>query len=395
MNILKQFSRFFVAAVFLFSGFVKIVDPIGTSVKLEKYFHVFSNHVLQANDIEGDQVSAYLRGEIEIGFFSEFLIGTFDLFSTITLPFAVFIIAFEMLLGFALILGYRMKNTAWILLAMILFFTVLTYYTHLTGQPTDCGCFGDFVKLEPRQSFQKDLVLLVFVAIIFRMRNTFNPILPVKINHLTMLWLTIFTFGFAIWTVRHIPLIDFRPYAVGNSLQKESIGIPDIYHYRFKKGEEIIEVEKALPEHWKPPYEYVEAFIGIKGEEANIIDFTLENEYGNDLKEESYKDKSMYIVVRKSTPLTDELVLKINNLETTALTEGVKTYLLSSISKEDYDTLLKGKISAVYTTLDTDISKAVVRSHVGILTLEDGTVKGKWAYRSLPSNEELIESFVK
>lgn len=396
MNILKQFSRFFVAAVFLFSGFVKIVDPIGTSVKLEKYFHVFASHVLKANAIKGEQIAAYLRGEIELGFFSELLIGTFDVFAEITLPFAIFIIALEMILGFALILGYRMKNTAWILLFMIGFFTVLTYYTHVTGEPSDCGCFGDFIKLEPKQSFHKDLVLLVFVALIFRFRKDFTPVLNTKINHLAMMWLCIFTFGFAIWTVRHIPLIDFRPYAIGKNLAEQTTGTPDEYWYKFNDGtKEIIWKDGAtIPsEYWKPPYTFVESFVGIKGEEPPIVDFSLENEFGTDLKEESYNGKSLYIVIRKIDALDEQLMSELSSIETTALNEGVKIYLLTSISIEDYEEHIKGKLSGIFTMLDTDISKAVIRSDVGVLTLQDGTVTGKWAYRSLPSKKEFISTF--
>ena len=396
MKYLKEFSRFFVAAVFLFSGFVKIVDPIGTAVKLEKYFHVFSNHVLRINDLEGEQIAQYLRGEIELGFFSELMIGTFDLFATITLPFAIVVIGLEMILGFALLLGYRMKNTAWILLGMIVFFTILTFYTAQTGEPSDCGCFGDFIKLEPIQSFWKDVVLLFFVGIIFFSRAKFKPLLSTRVNHLTMMWLTIVTFWFAIWTVRHIPLIDFRPYAVEENLPEQTLGTPDTYWYKFnKEGEDVIAKDgtKIPAEYWQAPYTFVESFVGIKGVEPPIVDFTLEDLNGMDLKEESFSGKSIYIVVRKSTPLDEKLINRLNGIETQAMLAGAKAYVLSSISFEDYEKLLKEKLNATYTTLDTDISKAVVRADVGVLTLVDGTVKGKWPFRSLPEKEELLETF--
>ena len=398
MKYLKQFSRFFVAAVFLFSGFVKIVDPIGTSVKLEKYFHVFANHVLKLNGIEGEQVSAYLRGEVPLGFLSELSIGIFDFFATITLPFAVFVIALEMILGFALLIGYRMKNVAWVLLGMIVFFTILTFYTAQTGDPSDCGCFGDFIKLEPIQSFYKDLVLLVFVIVIFVQRNRFETVFSPKVGHVVMGWLTFITFFFAIWTVRNIPLIDFRPYAIGNNLEEQTSGTPDQYWYKFdKEGEAVIAKDGAnIPaEYWKPPYTFVESYVGVKGVEPPIVDFNLENEYGDDLKTESYEGKSMYIVTRTTKPLSEELILQLSNLETAAMFAGVKVYLLSSISQADYEALLKGKLNAVKTTLDTDISKAVIRSDVGVLTLENGTVQGKWGFRGLPSNEELLSTFSK
>src|SRR5690606_31982602 len=134
-NIITQFSRIFVGLLFIISGLIKLNDPVGFSYKLGEYF-----------------------GETVLNM--PFLIP-------VALPLAVFIVIFEAILGVMLIVGYKPKFTVWSLLLMIVFFTFLTFYSAYFNKVTDCGCFGDALKLTPWQSFWKDIVLLIFIVILF------------------------------------------------------------------------------------------------------------------------------------------------------------------------------------------------------------------------------------
>jgi len=131
--------RLLVGGLFIFSGLIKVNDPVGTSIKLNEYFDVFSNDIA----------------------------SFFFYFKSFALELAVFLVVVEVLLGVMLILGVKSRLTVWTLALMILFFTFLTFYSAYFNKVTDCGCFGDAIKLTPWESFYKDVILVVLIAILF------------------------------------------------------------------------------------------------------------------------------------------------------------------------------------------------------------------------------------
>ena len=135
MKYLVGFSRVFVGILFIISGLIKLNDPMGFSFKLQDYF---APSVLNL----------------------EFLVPY-------ALILALLVVIFEVMLGIMLLLGYAKKFTIWSLLAMIVFFTFLTFYSAYFNKVTDCGCFGDAIKLTPWESFTKDVILLVLILILF------------------------------------------------------------------------------------------------------------------------------------------------------------------------------------------------------------------------------------
>ena len=143
MKILVGFLRIFVGIFFIISGLIKLNDPVGFSFKLQDYF---APEVLNL----------------------EFLVP-------FSLVIAVFVVIYEVLLGVMIIIGYAKKFTLWSLLLMIIFFTFLTFYSATTGKVTDCGCFGDALKLTPWESFYKDLVLLAMILVLFFGRKYIQP----------------------------------------------------------------------------------------------------------------------------------------------------------------------------------------------------------------------------
>ena len=236
MKIFTIISRILVGSLFIVSGLIKANDPVGFSYKLKDYF---------AADV--------LNMEWLIPF---------------ALVFAVIICIIEIVLGVATVLGSKMKPVSWLLLLMIIFFTFLTFYSAYFEKVTDCGCFGDALKLTPWQSFTKDAVLLVFVLVIFLRRKVIevnsdmqdyiyggisvglvavfsvgvlsNP-WPFPIGFTACVFSVIFVlkkigalnsktyklvFGiptllsivFSAYVLMHLPIKDFRPYAEGKSI---------------------------------------------------------------------------------------------------------------------------------------------------------------------------------
>ena len=149
MKILYQIARLSVGVLFIFSGYVKLVDPIGFSYKLEEYF---------GPDVLG----------------LEFLVP-------LALTLSVCIVIFELLLGVMLLLGVAKKFTLWSLLLMIVFFTFLTFYSAYFNKVTDCGCFGDAIPLDPWQSFYKDVILSVLILFLFFKSKYLHPLFKNKV----------------------------------------------------------------------------------------------------------------------------------------------------------------------------------------------------------------------
>src|SRR5690554_5938121 len=144
LKLLTSFSRLFTGILFIISGLIKLNDPVGFSFKLEDYF---------AQDV------------LNLPFLTP-----------LALAIAVFVVILEVVLGVMLLLGYKKKFTLWTLLLMIVFFTFLTFYSAYFNKVTDCGCFGDAIKLTPWESFTKDVILLILILILFAGKRYIQPI---------------------------------------------------------------------------------------------------------------------------------------------------------------------------------------------------------------------------
>jgi len=218
---LMSFFQNFTGVLFLFSGWVKAADPLGTAYKMEQYFDEFS----------------YTFEPTWFGF----LKPMFEYFSTISISFSVVMIIFEMVLGAMLLLGARPRLTAWLFFGLVLFFTVLTGFTYLTGyvqdggnffdfstwgqykksnmKVTDCGCFGDFIKLEPKTSFFKDVFLMIPAFYFVWRSKTMHQFFSKGIRTIV---LSVFTIGLLVYCmsnyVWNLPHADFRPFKVNTDV---------------------------------------------------------------------------------------------------------------------------------------------------------------------------------
>jgi uncharacterized membrane protein YphA (DoxX/SURF4 family) len=205
-------ARIVVGLLFIFSGLIKANDPLGLSYKMQEFFELWG----------------------------------MDRFNSWTLLSSVLMNAFEIIAGFALLLGWRINLFSWLLLLLILFFTFLTGYTYVTGKPTNCGCFGDCIPITAKTSFLKDAALTLLIGFLFWQRKKIKPLFSGRITTLSMLGITILSFGFQWYTLTYLPLIDCLPFKKGNiiseQMKKPANAIPDstviIFVYE-KEGKEI------------------------------------------------------------------------------------------------------------------------------------------------------------
>jgi uncharacterized membrane protein YphA (DoxX/SURF4 family) len=221
---LMTFMQHFCGALFLFSGWVKAVDPLGTAYKMEQYFGEFESTF----------------ADTAMGFIAPI----FPFFNEYAIAFSVGMIIFEIILGLMLIFGSKPKLTAWLFFGLVVFFTILTGFTYLTGyvpqgvnffefgnwgayketnmKVTDCGCFGDFIKLEPKTSFLKDVALLVpALLFLFRskdMHQFFTARIRTALLTLSTIGLFVYCFSNYIWDIPHA---DFRPFKIATDVRGE------------------------------------------------------------------------------------------------------------------------------------------------------------------------------
>jgi len=312
MKILVQISRLLVAITFIFSGFVKLVDPLGSTYKFEEYF---GYDVLNM----------------------EFLIPY-------TLPFAILLILAEIMLGVMLLVGFLPKLTSWSLLGIIIVFLFLTWYSAYFNKVTDCGCFGDAVKLSSWGTFYKNIVLVLFIFLLVLKHEFIKPLFSLNFAKWST-FLSFFVFLFIAYHVLvHLPIIDFRPYAVG----------------------------KNIPEGMK--------YVG--DEEPPIHDFFLETLEGKDLTDQILMTDNVLLVVAYDLNKSDrEGFLKVKKITDEALKNGYLVYVLTSSMAEDYDIIRKEfNLNFELLFCDGTTLKTIIRANPGIITLKNGTVKGKWSW---------------
>ncbi len=456
-NLLVSFLQHFCGVLFVFSGFVKAIDPLGTAYKMEQYFAKFES------TFEGTWFS--------------FIAPMFPLLTKYVNGFSVFMIVFEILLGVMLIIGSSRRFTAWAFFLLVLFFTFLTGFTYLTGfvspeenffafskwgefvetnmQVTDCGCFGDFLKLKPKVSFFKDLLLMI-PAIIFivgfrKMHQLFTMPTRSILNAATIVGITLYCFNNYIWD---IPAINFRPFKPGVDVVKQkeaeekALQEVKILAYRLtdKKTGEVIEVkyDQFLKELDKYPGEKYE-FDQVKSEPAipitKINDFDLTGPDGSSVTEDwkGIKGYHFMIVAYKlygeesgtrtetvqdtifkmgadSTKVVDSIATrtithklytwdehyvtkwkKLVDEMTKAKEDGAMVYAITSPYDPAMIDAFKEKTGFNFLTLRADdiLLKTIIRSNPGVLLFKDGTIVEDWHIRKFPSFEEVKAKYMK
>ena len=261
MRLLIWTSRLLVGALFIFSGFIKANDALGFSYKLEEYFEKFAS-IFNENGLA-------------------FLAYPMEWMAHLSFPFAVVIVVAEMTLGVLTLVGAFMERVSKYLLVMILFFTILTFVSWYFEIVKTCGCFGEAIPLTPFQSFVKDIILTLLIVVIFIFRKSMTSLLSPAGDKISLWSSTFIGFLFTWYCFQHLPLIDFRPYAIGKHIlpQMKPVKGNPLTLYKLKHKESGTEVQLAdLPMPFDP-WEYIEPVpvtgeISIKEIEIDSTGFT-------------------------------------------------------------------------------------------------------------------------
>ncbi len=369
MKILTNIVRFLVGALFIFSGFIKANDTLGFSYKLVEYFEIFGTH---------------------------FLIP-------IAQPLATFICIFEILLGFTLWMGARRKLTLWLLLLMIIFFTFLTFYSAYFDVVKECGCFGDFMHLTPWTSFGKDLVLLLLIIVLFIGKDFINPLFGQRLENSLLVIVLAVTTIFPIYTYNYLPIIDFRPYAIGKNIPEQTKGIPDevkfYYTLKNKTSGAITEFDH-WPDKWDSIYDYVSPRTEIikKGVDPKIKDFSISDLNGSDYTQDIIENPNYnFLLICYDLEKTNRDVFgKITDFASLCKQDSISFIVLTASTKEAVEKFKQDtKTTADFYNSDGTVLKTMIRSNPGLMLLKGGTVIDMWHYHTFPSYNDLKEKYFK
>lgn len=365
------FSRLLVGGLFIFSGLIKLNDPVGTEIKLEEYFEVFA---------------------ADFGSF-------FQWFIPFAMPIGLVLIVLEIVLGVALLVNYRMKLTAWVLLVLIVFFTFLTGYSAILNKVTDCGCFGDAIKLTPWESFYKDLILIVFILHLFWYRKQFEPVMRTREGHAVILGVTLISFFLGIYAIRHLPFIDFRAYKIGNHIPEQMKLPPDakrdsvIMTFIYEKAGNKVELTMDQLNTVDSTYTFVDRVDKVvrKGDQPKIVDYRVASVDGEDYTQQTFEGVKLLIVLysvkHASAKNADKISKLINDLEGKA-----EAIILTSATSSDIEAWRhEHQWAAPYYFADATVLKTIIRSNPGITLWVDGTVRGMWHYNDTPDSADILE----
>ncbi|MEG0926181.1 BT_3928 family protein [Chryseobacterium sp.] len=360
---IKGLLRFIIAVIFILSGFVKAVDLVGFSFKMEEYFS---------------------PAVFNMPFFEKF-----------ALLFSIIVVVLELFLGFMLLIKLKLKFTLSALIALCVFFGFLTFYSAYFNVVTDCGCFGDAIKFTPSQSFLKDVVLLVGLILLFLLyrkdfckkdeygstkKESTGKFKYYILGAFSLVMIYIMAQG-----IMHEPMIDFRDYKIGTDIkgEKEKINknpseYKTYYSLKNQKTGEVLKVNQddyiketkywAEGSPWKIEEGKNESVLVKEGYKSEIVKFKIEDPTGMELTEEIIKaPKAILVFSYLPKEVSADLLQKVEakvNAQKGAVIYGVSTY------QNTFKTIKN-------TMMDGTAIKTIARSNPFVLVLENGKIVDK------------------
>ncbi len=364
--IIVNVLRIIVSLTFVFSGYVKAVDPLGTQYKTEDYLAAAG------------------------------LAGIFP--SWFTLAFSVLLPAAEFCLGILLFLAVRKRFASWALLVFTILMTVLTLWIYFANPVSDCGCFGDAVHLTNLQTLLKNVLLLAMAAAIFAGREDMIRFMSDGNSSIVFSYSILFIIGTALYSLYYLPQFDFRPYRIGVDIA-EAMRVPEgaeqpVYETTFIMEKDGRKKEFSLEDYPDSTWTFVDSRTRTvsEGYVPPVHDFSIQTPEGEDITD-AVLGRGGYTFLLVSPYLEkadDSNFGPIDQIYEYARDNGYPFYCLTAsgaaaISRWQDST---GAEYPFYFTDGTTL-KTVIRSNPGLLLLKDGVIIQKWSHNNLPKEEKL------
>ncbi|MDP4223489.1 MAG: DoxX family protein [Bacteroidota bacterium] len=364
MKLLRFISRIIVGLVFVFSGTVKAVDPLGSAYKFGDYFTAFNLEFLKFA----------------------------------ALPLGILLCTAEFISGFSVLSGYRIRSGIWGVLILMIIFTPLTLILALTNPVSDCGCFGDAIHLTNWQTFGKNVILLALVIILFTGRDQVKQIFTPIPEWTIITAVTLLFVGFSLLNLRHLPLFDFLPYRKGVNIA-ESMKIPegksaDEYQTTFIYEKDRIRKEFTLENYpvndssWK--FIDQKSVLVKKGYTPPIHDFMISSSDGQDITGDILRDTAYVLLmisekVEEANPLN---IRKSISLSGICKSQNIKSALVTASS---IDKAMSLSSNLTVCSADATTLKTMIRSNPGYILLKNGTILGKWSWANIPEGPLFVK----
>jgi triosephosphate isomerase len=313
--------RFFLAAVFIFSGFTKAVDPLGTQYKIQEYIELFGWSAWVPDYLP--LMLAMAQGVVE------FTLGSYVLF------------------------GIRRRFSSWLMILCMAVFTPLTLWLAVTAPPIDCGCFGEAVTLTNWQTFGKNVLLLIAAWSVHRGYRQITPWVTYRFDWLVALYTLVYAGCLTAYSLRELPLFDFRPYHIGANLRDDRLS---------------------------------------PSADPSLLDFFIETPEGEDLTEEVMdREGYTFLLVAHQIQLADDgQIDQINDLYDYCVENGYDFMALTASGEKQIDDW-RDHTGAEYPfgQVDDTVLRTMIRSNPGLILLKDGVVVNKWSRYTLPDEADL------
>lgn len=371
-KVIRIISRVFVGLVFIFSSFTKGVDPLGTAFKVEEY------------------MTAWSLGGLSFEW---------------ALPLAPYLsmglIIMEFVVGVMLITGSFRKLTSWLLLLMMAFFTVTTLYDAITNKVSDCGCFGDAVKLTNWQTFWKNVVLDVPTLFIFLTRR-WQVRRRLESDSLIAVAAVAAMLIFGIYNINNEPVIDFRPWKVGNTMIdniEEGLETTNMVTYRNKETGEFKTMDSkeltacyAADPDWGEKWEWV-GTESVSPYEVHADGFFIQNDDGEDYTFDliaATDGPVMLCTIHHVKDVNERGVKAIAEMKQLAAERNVRFAVLSNAEQSELLQFLYGNglMDVEYYYGDEKAIETMLRSNPGFIVMQNATVRGKWHYKNVEDIKE-------
>ncbi len=366
MKILHFLSRLIVGLVFIFSGFVKGVDPLGTAYRIEDYFIAWN-----AQDM-----------------------------MPYALSLSILLSTMEFVLGVVVLLNLKPRVNAWILLAVMGFFTLLTLNDAIYNPVPDCGCFGDAITLTNWQTFYKNVILMVFTLVLLLLRKKTKGVESVPGSYGTAAAAAIVFIAFSLYNYRHLPIIDFMAWKKGNKMYIEN-PLPVKYFLKYRNKE-----TGEVKEYLSPDYPYNDSvwmsqweFVDQRVEDPNQYqghDLQIMDSVGTDYTESVIRnpDHQFILVAWDILAANEKALSRMEAFATAAASDGLSFVALTSSLPEDIEKARRKLNLSFDIFLSDDIAlKTMVRANPGLLLLKDGIVIDKWHYNDFPEYKEFSSRY--
>lgn len=367
MKLIRNSFRIIVGIVFIFSGFVKGIDPLGTVYQMDDYFMAFN--------------VAWAKP------------------ASMTLT--IILCAIEFMIGISLLFNLWIKKSSWLLLPMMTFFTILTFFDAVYNLVPDCGCFGEAIILTNVETFLKNVVLMALVVPIFLWRKQYRSALHPAVDFSLLAVSFLLFMGMSVWCVRHLPPIDFMSWKVGNRVTpKEKLPVKFYVTYKNRFTGEVKEF--VSPEYpwndsvWLSHWIFKSQRVVDPNKDQGMV-LRIEDESSNDLTSGILENPDFqFILVAYDLASTNtDGFHRLLPLYKKVTEDGYSFICLTSSLPDEIKRFRIANGTAFdYYNSDDIMLKTMVRANPGLILLKNGIVIAKWNARDVPPYEKLKTKYL-